>query len=150
MLYRTGAIFATLKTSSSHVVKSMDVENVLSSTSRRKSSTRLRKVRWNIYQKIRLGDKDMKSVLGYYRSLIKRFLKRFSARMKPREPGIWKEKLSKTVRDVMKFLEEKSTPNSTCEANTIKSKALSQSKPEKKENVPEKNTRNAKNVKTHP
>jgi hypothetical protein len=59
---------------------------------------RLRKVRWKIYQKIRLGDKDMKSVLGYYRSLIKRFLKRFSARMKPREPGIWKVNYQKHQR----------------------------------------------------
>jgi hypothetical protein len=42
-------------------------------------------------------------------------------------------------------LEEKSIPNFTCEANTVKSEALSQSKPDK-ENVP----KNAKNVKTHP
>jgi hypothetical protein len=113
MFYCTGAIFATLKSSSSHVVTSIAADNVSSSTSRRKSSMRLRKVRWNIYQKIRLGDKDMKSVLGNYRSLLKRFLKRFSTRMKPREPGIWKDKLSKTVRDVTKFLEEKSILNST-------------------------------------
>jgi hypothetical protein len=150
MLYRTGAIFATLKSSSSCVVKSMAVENVSSSTSRRKSSMRLRKVRWNIYQKIGLGDKEVKSVLGYYKSLVKRFLKRFSAKLKSREPGIWKEKLYKTVKDVNKFLRAKSSPNSTCEANTVKSEVLSQSKPEKKENVPDKNTRNAKNVKTHP
>ena len=84
---------------------------------------RLRKVRWNIYQKIRLVDKDVNGVLGYYRSLIKRFLKRFSVKLKPREPTIWKEKLQKTVKDVKKFLEEKSIPNSTCEANTVKSKA---------------------------
>jgi hypothetical protein len=89
MFYCTGAIFATLKTSFSHVVKSIAVENALSSTSRRKSAMRLRKVRWNIYQKIRLDDKDVKGVLSYYRSHIKRFLKRFSAKMKAREPGIW-------------------------------------------------------------
>jgi uncharacterized protein with ParB-like and HNH nuclease domain len=123
MFYRTGAIFATLKSSSSYVVKSIAVENVSSSTSRRKSSMRLRKIRWNIYQKIRLGDKDVKGVLGYYRSLIKRFLKRFSAKLKPREPEIWKEKLSKTVKDVTKFLREKMMPNSTCETSTIKSKS---------------------------
>ena len=78
MFYRTGAIFATLKSSSSHAVKSIAVDNITSSTSRRKCSMRLRKVRWNIYQKIRLVDKDVKGVLGYYRNLIKRFLKRFS------------------------------------------------------------------------
>ena len=42
------------------------------------------------------------------------------------------------------------TPNSTCETSTIKSKVQRQSKPEKKENVPKKNTQNAKSVTTHP
>ena len=119
---------------------------------------RLRKIRWNIYQKIRLGDKDVKGVLGYYRSLIKRFLKRFSAKLKPREPGIWKEKLSKTVRDVTKFLREKRTPNSTCETNTLKSKSSNKAgatfdrscNPEKNKNVPMKKTLNAECVTTDP
>ena len=126
------------------------VETVSSSVSLSRRTFRLRKVRWNIYQKIRLDEKDVASVLGYYRSLIKRFLKRFSAKLKPREPAIWKEKLSKTVIDVTKFLREKMMLDSTCETSTLNSKSSSKAgaaldafcKPKKKAQF-------AKSVTTH-
>ena len=79
-------------------------------------------------------------------------------RLKPKEPGIWKEKLSRTVKDVTKFLGEKTTPTSTHSTSTVKCKSASgvgtafdiSSKTEKNKKVVKKAeiTRSAGNVKS--
>ena len=117
MFYHNVVITSHLKTPSSHVDKKTSGETVSSSLSFRRRAARLRKVRWSIYQNIRLGDQDVRSLLGYYRSLSKRFLVRFSGKLKPREVEIWNEKIKKTVKDVTQFLKEKATVNSTSETN---------------------------------
>ena len=158
MFYHSGLLIApVLKNSIAHVDKKTRKESDGSSVHLRRRTSRLRKVRWNIYQKMKLGEKDVVSVLGYYRSLIKRFLKRFSTKMKPREPEIWKEKLSKTAKDVAKFLRDEIKPDSTCKTSTLDSKTPSKvsaafataSKPEKKETEFKKNG-HARNVKLLP
>ena len=161
MFHHAGVIIAPiLKTSASHVDIKSRLEKSPSHTSLRRSTSRLRKLRWSIYEKIRLKENDVKSVLGYYKSLIMRFIKRFSMRLKPKEPGIWKEKLSRTVKDVKKFLGEKTPPNSTHSTSTVKFKSASKvgiafdisSKTEKNKNVVKKAeiARSAGNVKTQP
>ena len=46
--------------------------------------------------------------LAYYKNLVKKFLKRFSSKLKSKEHSIWKEKSEKTSQDVKKFMTKKS------------------------------------------
>lgn len=161
MFYHSGVIIApshNFGTFAGHVDKKSRLEETPRKASLRRSTARLRKVRWTIYKQIRFNDEAVWRSLGYYKSLVMRFLRRFSAKLKPREPRIWKEKLSKTVQDVTKLLQEKSKHKFTCKTSTTKSKSASNvgpvfdasSKTEKNENVLKKKAQIARNVKTLP
>jgi hypothetical protein len=134
MFYHSGVIIApshNFGTFAGHVDKKSRLEETPRKASLRRSTARLRKVRWTIYKQIRFNDEAVWRSLGYYKSLVMRFLRRFSAKLKPREPRIWKEKLSKTVQDVTKLLQEKSKHKFTCKTSTTKSKSASNVGPER-------------------
>ena len=123
MFYHSGVIIApSLKTGTfaGHLSdKKSSLDKFPSSASLRRSTARLRKVRWTIYKKIGSNERDVRRSLGYYKSLVLRFLKRFSVKLKSRETIIWKEKLDKTSKDVENFLNKKPKFNSTHQVNSL-------------------------------
>jgi hypothetical protein len=90
MFYHSGAMFApslNSGTCAGHVdKKSSSVKNP-SPASLRRSTARLRSVRWNIYKMIRFNEEEVWRSFGFYKSLVKRFLRRFSAKLKPKDFG---------------------------------------------------------------
>ena len=72
----------------------------------RRFQAKLRKIRWRIYQKIRLKKKRLKRTFDYYKKEVNIFLKQFSSKLKPKETSIWSEKLTKTSNDVLAFLND--------------------------------------------
>ena len=72
-----------------------NVEKIPSTASMKRNAAKLRKVRWNIYQKIKSSKLDVSKTLGYYKFLVKKFLQRFSAKLKQKELLIWQEKLAR-------------------------------------------------------
>ena len=86
-----------------HVMNSTkDLDKVPSTAAKKKFSAKLRKVRWRIYRDIDLkrGRGNIVKTLKYYQRQVRLFLKDFSNKLKPEEPSIWKEKVSKTSDDV--------------------------------------------------
>ena len=81
-----------------------NVEKIPSTASRKRNAAKLRNVRWNIYQKIKSRKLDVSKTLGYYKFLVKKFLQRFSAKLKQKELVIWQQKLARTSKDVEEFL----------------------------------------------
>ena len=81
-----------------------NVEKIPTTAAMKRSAAKLRKVRWDIYQKIKSNTRNVSRSLGFYMFLIKKFLQRFSAKLKQKENLIWKEKLTRTSTDVKKFL----------------------------------------------
>ena len=61
----------------------------------------------------------MRKSFGFYKSLVKRFLRRFSVKLKPKVSEIWKKKLMKTAQDVEDFLRKKPKSNSTHHINML-------------------------------
>ena len=79
MFYYSGVVIApNLSTFAGHASGRSSLEKIPSSASFKRSAARLRKARWNIYKKIRSNERDVGKSLGYYKNLIKKFLKRFS------------------------------------------------------------------------
>ena len=117
MFYHSGVIFApplNSETFAGHVSdKKSGLEKIPRAATLRRSSARLRKVRWTIYHKIRSNEKDVRKSLRYYKNLVKKFLKRFSVRLKSGEIPIWQEKLAKTAADVYEFLSKKEKSKSS-------------------------------------
>ena len=99
--------------------KKSSLEKIPSTASLRRNAARLRKVRWTIYKKIRSSEKNLGRSLGYYKNLVKRFLKRFSVKLKPKEIAIWQEKFVKTSKDVEDFLSKKRKSHSSFRANIL-------------------------------
>ena len=54
----------------------------------KRSSARLRRVRWIIYEKIRSKKSDVNKTLSYYKKLVNKFLTRFSMKLKLNEFSI--------------------------------------------------------------
>ena len=123
MFYHSGVIIApSLKTGTfaGHLSdKKSSLDKFPSSASLRRSTARLRKVRWTIYKKIGSNERDVRRSLGNYKSLVIKFIKRFSVKLKLKEPIIWKEKLDKTSKDVENFLSKKPKFNSTYKVNSL-------------------------------
>ena len=63
-------------------------------------------MRWRIYNKIRFKKKRLKRTMDYYRKQVNLFLAQFSMKLKPKETSIWSEKLAKTSKDVLAFLND--------------------------------------------
>jgi hypothetical protein len=121
MFYHSGVIMApNLNTFTGHRSdKKSSLEKIPSTASLRRNAARLRKVRWTIYKKIRFSEKNLGRSLGYYKNLVKRFLKRFSVKLKPKEIAIWQEKFVKTSKDVEDFLSKKRKSHSSFRANIL-------------------------------
>ena len=81
-----------------------NVEKIPTTAAMKRSAAKLRKVRWDIYQKIKSNTRNVSRSLGFYKFLIKKFLQRFSAKLKQKEHIIWQEKLARTSKDVEEFL----------------------------------------------
>ena len=66
--------------------------------SKKRFAARLRKLRWSIYHAE--NRTDVHGLLNKYKKLVGEFLGKFELRLKSHEVGIWKKKLSQTVKDV--------------------------------------------------
>ena len=66
--------------------------------SKKRFAARLRKLRWCIYHAE--NRTDVHNLLEKYKKLVGEFLGKFKLRLKSHEVGIWKKKLSQTVKDV--------------------------------------------------
>ena len=117
MFYHSGVICAPSLnpvTCAGHVDKKSSLEKSPSSPSLRRSTARLRSVRWSVYKMIRLKEEEeVWKRFGFYKSLIKRFLKKFSVKLKPKVTEIWENKLLKTAQDVKEFSMKKPESDST-------------------------------------
>ena len=95
-----GGIARNLATSVVHVKNSRGLDKVPSTAAKKRFTAKLRKIRWRIYRDIDLKRGNIVKSLKYYRRQVRLFLKNFSKKLKPKEPSIWKEKVSKTSDDV--------------------------------------------------
>mgnify|MGYP006975448904 CR=1 FL=1 len=120
-MYHSGVIFAPSinpVTCAGHVDKKSSSVESPSPPSLRRSTARLRSVRWSVYKMIRLKEEEeVWRRFRFYKSLIKRFLRRFSVKLKPKVAEIWKNKLLKTAEDVKEFSMKKPESNSTHHVN---------------------------------
>ena len=120
MFYYSGVVIApNLSTIAGHTSGRSSLEKIPSSASFKRSAARLRKARWNIYKKIRSNERDVGKSLGYYKNLIKKFIKRFPSKLKSKEHDIWQGKIEKTSQDVKNFLSKKSEVKSSYLVNAI-------------------------------
>ena len=105
-----------LANNSVHVKNSTKgLDKVPSTAAKKKFAAKLRKVRWRIYRDIDLkkGNNIIKS-LKYYKRQVRFFLRCFSMNLKPEEPSIWNEKVSKTSDDVHAFKRNKKKKVESC------------------------------------
>ena len=94
MIYYGGVNVAPQpNTFAGHKNDEANVEKIPTTAAMKRSAAKLRKVRWDIYQKIKSNTRNVSRSLGFYKFLIKKFLQRFSAKLKQKENLIWKEKL---------------------------------------------------------
>ena len=73
---------------------------VPSTAAKKRFAAKLRKIRWKIYRDIDLKRGNIVKTLKYYKKQVRLFLRDFEKKLKPTEPSIWKEKVSKTSDDV--------------------------------------------------
>ena len=76
------------------------------SAAKKRFGAQLRRIRWRIYQKIRFKKKRLKRIFDHYSKQVNFYLKQFSSKLKPKEPSIWSEKLTKTSNDVFTYLKD--------------------------------------------
>ena len=89
-------------------------EKVPSTAAKKKFAAKLRKIRWRIYRDIDLNRGNIIKSLKYYQKQVQLFLKDFSKKLKPEEPSIWMEKISKTSGDVHAFKRNKKMKAQVC------------------------------------
>ena len=89
-------------------------EKVPSTAAKKKFAAKLRKIRWRIYRDIDLNRGNIIKSLKYYQKQVQLFLKDFSKKLKPEEPSIWMEKISKTSDDVHAFKRNKKMKAQVC------------------------------------
>ena len=77
---------------------------------------------------IRFNEEEVWRSFGFYKSLVKRFLRRFSAKLKPKDSDIWNKKLMKTAQDVEDFSRKKPKSNSTHHINMLVHSSQSKSR----------------------
>ena len=70
----------------------------------KKFGSRLRKLRWKIYQHINFKKRKVNKLIDYYKKLVKEFLEEFSLKLSSKSVAIWKDKVAKTSKDVDAFL----------------------------------------------
>ena len=76
------------------------------SAAKKRFEAKLRRIRWRIYEKIRFKKKRIKRIFYHYSKQVNFYLKQFSSNLKPKEPSIWSEKLTKTSNDVFTYLKD--------------------------------------------
>ena len=76
------------------------------SAAKKRFEAKLRRIRWRIYKKIRFKKKRLKRSFYHYSKQVNFYLKQFSSKLKPKEPFIWSEKLTKTSNDVFTYLKD--------------------------------------------
>ena len=89
--------------------------SVPSIKSMKQASARLRKLRWKIYHERKKS--KVKKLLDEYKTRVGDFLDKFKMRLKSHEVGIWKEKLSQTVKDA--FSPRKAKANNVWHVNAM-------------------------------
>ena len=89
-------------------------EKVPSTAAKKKFAAKLRKIRWRIYRDIDLNRGNIIKSLKYYQKQVQLFLKDFSKKLKPEEPSIWMEKITKTSDDVHAFKRNKKMKAQVC------------------------------------
>ena len=101
MAFNTGTIVPHLKSFATH---SKNVQTCLerfpSTAAKKKFAAKLRRIRWRIYQRIRLKKRRVQRTLVHYQKQVKKFLKEFSTKLQPQETSIWTAKITKTSADV--------------------------------------------------
>ena len=102
-----GGIARNLATSVVHVKNSRGLDKVPSTAAKKRFAAKLRKIRWKIYRDIDLKRGNIVKTLKYYKRQVRLFLRDFSKKLKPTEPSIWKEKVSKTSDDVHAYKRNK-------------------------------------------
>ena len=104
-----------LDNNSVHVKNSTKcLDKVPSTSTKKKFAAKLRKIRWRIYRDIDLNRGNIIKSLKYYQKQVQLFLKDFSKKLKPEEPSIWMEKISKTSGDVHAFKRNKKMKAQVC------------------------------------
>ena len=81
-------------------------ERYPSPSAKRRFEAKLKKMWWRVYQKIYFKKKRLKRTFDYYEKQVNFYLKQFSTKLKPKETSIWSEKLIKTSKDVLAFLND--------------------------------------------
>ena len=76
------------------------------SAAKKRFEAKLRRIRWRIYEMIRFKKKRIKRIFYHYSKQVNLYLKQFSSKLKPKEPYIWSEKLTKTSDDVFTYLKD--------------------------------------------
>ena len=92
------------------------LDNVPKTAAKKRFAAKLRKIRWKIYRDIDLGRGNIVKSLRYYKRQVKKFLKEFSLKLRPEEPSIWKEKVSKTSDDIHAFKRKKKMKVQICDS----------------------------------
>ena len=95
MYYRSGIAIMLSNTTTKMNSSSNAVPRL---KSKKRFAARLRKLRWCIYHAE--NRTDVHNLLEKYKKLVGEFLGKFKLRLKSHEVGIWKKKLSQTVKDV--------------------------------------------------
>ena len=76
------------------------------SAAKKRFEAKLRRIRWRIYEKIRFKKKRIKRIFYHYSKQVNYYLKQFSSKLKPKEPSIWSDKLTRTSNDVHTYLKD--------------------------------------------
>ena len=96
-------IAPTLSVSAAHA-KTEGLNKLPSTAAMNRFGSRLRKLRWRIYQHIRFKKRKVDKLLKYYKKLVNEFLEEFSMKLRSKGVAIWKEKVAKTSKNVEDFL----------------------------------------------
>jgi len=97
-------IIPTISSKSMHAARCLERKDLLAGARKRRFAAKLRKLRWHIYQRIKLKKKRVQRLFNYYKKKVDLYL--LSSNLKAFEVGIWKQKLSTTQNDVLKYIQD--------------------------------------------
>ena len=98
----------TMPSSSLYAARIPRKKNVSAGTKKRRFAAKLRKLRWHIYQRIKFKKKRVQRLFDYYKKQVDLYL--CSSNLRSFEVGIWKQKLSTTQNDVLKYINDEKKP----------------------------------------
>ena len=97
-------IIPTISSKSMHAARCLERKDLSAGARKRRFAAKLRKLRWHIYQRIKLKKKRVQRLFDYYKKQVELYL--LSSNLRTFEVGIWKQKLSTTQNDVLKYIQD--------------------------------------------